>query len=223
MREEQRAINELRLKLEADRQRVAQQEADNWRETAVIRSRQKELENEVAVVERDRGILVKRAQQLELQEDQRRRNRFVILLNHDRTLENDDCDRRTLSEAYIEDSFATLSPRSVVENLTYVKADPLRFSRRSFNFVQYRHPSDRIRKHAMNNISTCIGGNKNPPPSIVQFTPPDIAPDLLPKLHQLVSSSAKPVESVLRFAEETVSAPPMARALAIRWAVSTIS
>ena len=67
----------------------------------------------------------------------------------------------------------------------------------------------------MKNISTCIGGNKNPPPTIVQFTPDDIAPDLLPKLHQLVSSSAKPAESVLRFAEETVSAPPMARALAI--------
>jgi len=91
MREEQKAINELKQKLEADRQRVSQQEADNWRETAVIRSRQKELENEVAVIERDRGVLVKRAQQLELQEDQRRRNRFVMLLNHDRTLENDDC------------------------------------------------------------------------------------------------------------------------------------
>lgn len=32
-------------------------------------------------------------------------------------------DHRTLSEAYIEDSFATLSSRAVVENLTYVKGD----------------------------------------------------------------------------------------------------
>ena len=75
----------------------------------------------VAVVQRDRGILAKRAQQLELQEDQRRRNRFVMLFNHDRTLENDDCDHRTSSEVYIEDAFATSSPRTVVENLTYVQ------------------------------------------------------------------------------------------------------
>ena len=67
----------------------------------------------------------------------------------------------------------------------------------------------------MNNIATCIGGNQNLPPNFVRFTPSDIAPDILPKLHQLVSSTAKPVESVLRFAEETVSAPPMARALAL--------
>ena len=148
MQEEQRAVNELRLKLEADRRRVAQQEADNWRETALIKSRQRELQNEVAVVQRDRGILAKRAQQLELQEDQRRRNRSVMLFNHDRTLENDDCNHRTSSEVYIEDAFATSSPRTVVENLTYVKAIPSRLSRKH-SIILFNTDTPAIRSGSM--------------------------------------------------------------------------
>jgi len=67
----------------------------------------------------------------------------------------------------------------------------------------------------MANISACIAGFKDPPPSFVQFTPLDIAPFLLPKLHQLVSTSKKPLDEVVQFTEEVVSAPPIAKALAL--------
>ena len=67
----------------------------------------------------------------------------------------------------------------------------------------------------MDNISACIAGFKDPPPTFVWFTPQDIAPDLLPKLHQLVSTSRKPLDEVLQFTEEVVSAPPVAKALAL--------
>ena len=66
----------------------------------------------------------------------------------------------------------------------------------------------------MANITSCIAGLKEPAPTFVWFTPQDIAPDLLPKLHQLVSSQ-KPLDDVVRFAEEVVSAPPVAKALAL--------
>lgn len=175
LQEDRQALENDRRKVEEEKRNVRRQTAENWRTQNLMRGHQARIEEDFAEIEAHKGVLVKRTQELELEEGLRRRN-------------------RTVSEAYIEDSFATLSPRAVVENLT--------------------HASDRIRKHAMKNVSTCIGGNKIPPPTIVQFAPDDIAPDLLPKLHQLVSSSAKPAESVLRFAEETVSAPPMARALA---------
>ena len=67
----------------------------------------------------------------------------------------------------------------------------------------------------MANISACIAGFKDPPPAFVWFTPLDIAPDLLPKLHQLLSTSEKPLDDVVRFTEEVVSAPPLAKALAL--------
>ena len=67
----------------------------------------------------------------------------------------------------------------------------------------------------MSNISACIAGFKDPPPTFVWFTPDDIAPDLLPKLHQLVSTSQKPLDDVVQFTEEVVSAPPVAKALAL--------
>ena len=67
----------------------------------------------------------------------------------------------------------------------------------------------------MANITACIAGFKDPPPSFVRFTPQDIAPDLLPKLHQLVSTSKKPLDDVVQFTEEVVSAPPIAKALAL--------
>lgn len=67
----------------------------------------------------------------------------------------------------------------------------------------------------MKNISTCIGENQNSSPPFVRFTPQDIAPYLLPKLHVLVSPSSKPISAVVQFAEESVSARPMAKALAL--------
>lgn len=77
MREEQKAVAELKLKLEADRERVAQQEAANWQATTFLNTQQQELEQQLAVIKRDKGSLAKRAQELELQADQRRLNRFV--------------------------------------------------------------------------------------------------------------------------------------------------
>ena len=67
----------------------------------------------------------------------------------------------------------------------------------------------------MANITSCIAGFKDPPPNFVWFTPQDIAPDLLPKVHQLLSTSQKPLDDVVRFTEEVVSAPPVAKALAL--------
>ena len=67
----------------------------------------------------------------------------------------------------------------------------------------------------MDNISSCISGFRDIPPTFVRFTPQDIAPDLLPKLHQLVSSSIPPLDSVIRFSEDVASAPPIAKALAL--------
>ena len=69
----------------------------------------------------------------------------------------------------------------------------------------------------MDNVSTCITGSgfNNAPPTLVRFKPDDIAPYLLPKLHQLISVPGKPVNSVMQFAEEVVSSPPMAKALAL--------
>jgi hypothetical protein len=68
----------------------------------------------------------------------------------------------------------------------------------------------------MDNISACIAGfQDSPPPSFVRFTPWDIAPDLLPKLHQLVSTSKGPLDNVVQFTEEVVSSPPIAEALAL--------
>lgn len=67
----------------------------------------------------------------------------------------------------------------------------------------------------MDNISSCINGFRNATPPLVHFKPDDIAPFLLPKLHQLVSVLPKPIDSVMQFAEDVVSCPPMAKALAL--------
>ena len=68
----------------------------------------------------------------------------------------------------------------------------------------------------MDNVSTCIigSGSKNAPPSLVRFKAEDVAPYLLPKLHQLISVPSKPDNSVIQFAENVVSSPAMAKALA---------
>ena len=47
-----------------------------------------------------------------------------------------------------------------------------------------------------------------------RFKDEDIAPHILLKLHQLISVPGQPDESVMQFAENIVSAPPMAKALA---------
>jgi hypothetical protein len=67
----------------------------------------------------------------------------------------------------------------------------------------------------MDNISYCISGFKNAVPPLVSFKAEDIAAFLLPKLHQLISVPNKPVDSVMQFAEDVVSCPPMAKALAL--------
>jgi hypothetical protein len=67
----------------------------------------------------------------------------------------------------------------------------------------------------MDNISSCINGFKEAAPPLVRFKAEDIAPFLLPKLHQLLSVPNKPVDSVMQFAEDVVSCPPMAKALAL--------
>ena len=56
---------------------------------------------------------------------------------------------------------------------------------------------------------------KECPPNFVRFTPHDIAPDILPTFHTLLSTSKGPLEDVVRFTEEVVSAPLVAKALAL--------
>ena len=69
----------------------------------------------------------------------------------------------------------------------------------------------------MDNISACIAGfpASESSSNYVRFTPQDIAPYLLHKLHQLVSTSDGPLEYELKFAETVLSAPPVAKALAL--------
>ncbi|KAG6832805.1 hypothetical protein H0H92_009424 [Tricholoma furcatifolium] len=172
---QQAAVDAQKQELANAGARVREEEAENWRATALVRSERANLEHEAAVVRRDKEFLAQQGTQLKAYEDKLRRN-------------------RTVSVAFIEDHFSTLSPSSVVQNLT--------------------NSSLAIRKHAMANISACIGGFRDAPPTFVRFTPQDIAPDILPKLHQLVSSSNKPLAQVLEFAQSVVSAPPIASALA---------
>ena len=67
----------------------------------------------------------------------------------------------------------------------------------------------------MANVSACIAGFKEAPPTFARFTPQDIAPDLLPKLQQLVSTLKRPLDEVVQFAENAVSSQPVAKALAL--------
>ena len=78
MRLEVEKLNQEKEKLEADKAAVRQNEANNWLETSRIRSDRSELENETANIRRDHLLLEKRELQIRLQEDQRRRNRFVL-------------------------------------------------------------------------------------------------------------------------------------------------
>lgn len=71
-------ISQERERIEAAKAAVRQSEANNWLETSRIRTERSELENETAIIKRDHQILEKRELQIVLQEDQRRRNRFVL-------------------------------------------------------------------------------------------------------------------------------------------------
>jgi hypothetical protein len=75
---EQERLNREMEKVEAAKAVVRQNEANNWIETSRIRTERSELENELAIVKRDHQLLEKRELQIRLQEDQRRRNRFVL-------------------------------------------------------------------------------------------------------------------------------------------------
>ena len=71
-------ISEEKDKIEADKAVVRQNEAKNWLETLRITTDRLELENERAIIKRDHQLLEEREFQVRLQEDQRRRNRFVL-------------------------------------------------------------------------------------------------------------------------------------------------
>jgi hypothetical protein len=75
---EQERLNREMEKVEAAKAVVRQEEANNWMETSRIQTQRSKLENEIAVLKRDNQLLEKRQFQISLQEDQRRRNRFVL-------------------------------------------------------------------------------------------------------------------------------------------------
>lgn len=78
MKSEQERLNKEKEKIEAAKAVVRQSEAKNWLETSRIRTDRSELENEIATIKRDQQLLEKRELQVKLQEDQRRRNRYVL-------------------------------------------------------------------------------------------------------------------------------------------------
>jgi hypothetical protein len=70
----------------------------------------------------------------------------------------------------------------------------------------------------MDNISFCINGSVEVPPSFVRFGANDIATILLPKLHELLSivvGPGAPTQLFWQFSQEIVSSPAMAKALAL--------
>ena len=70
----------------------------------------------------------------------------------------------------------------------------------------------------MDNVSFCINGPIEVPPSFIRFGATEIATLLLPKLHEIISITEGPtipIQSVQQFSEEIVSSPPMAKALAL--------
>lgn len=64
----------------------------------------------------------------------------------------------------------------------------------------------------MKNIAFCIAGRTGIPETFAPFNAKDIAPHLLPVLHQLLTAS--PTEEIYKFALSTVSTPSVALALA---------
>ena len=117
MRGELEKINKERERAEAEKAAVRQNEANNWLESSRIRRDRTEFEIKIAIIKRD---LEKRELQVREQEDQRRRNRFVLYTYQTLPLTFGALSFRRLSAAFIEDYFAALSPRAVLENLTLV-------------------------------------------------------------------------------------------------------
>ncbi|KDR76392.1 hypothetical protein GALMADRAFT_140093 [Galerina marginata CBS 339.88] len=174
-RAEQQALAMRQQQIDQQRQVVLQREATSWAEENRVQSQRRDLEHDRAVVQQERTQLAVRVQEVERLEDLRRRN-------------------RTVSEAYIEDSFAGLSPQAVVQNLT--------------------HASIRVKEHAKKNISNAISGSTHVE-HFVQLDPKSIAPFILPKLQQLVATRGKPILADIEFAENVVSSPAMAKALSL--------
>ena len=78
VRSELEKISKEKERVEAAKAVVRQSEANNWLETTRIRTDRSELENETAIIKRNQQLLEKREMQISQQEDQRRRNRFVL-------------------------------------------------------------------------------------------------------------------------------------------------
>lgn len=77
MQQQQAAIDAQKREVETASARVRQAEASNWLETTRVRTQQMEAENVAAVIRRDKASIEQRENQLRLQEDQRRRNRYI--------------------------------------------------------------------------------------------------------------------------------------------------
>jgi len=80
MERQQKSVAKEKRRLVAAKMRVDEQEATNWRETNAIRTQQADIETKQAVIKREKGMLADRERHVQLLEDQRRRNRFVIWL-----------------------------------------------------------------------------------------------------------------------------------------------
>ena len=70
-------IAQQKQKVEADAARVRNQEAQNWLETTRVDAKRRQVETEAAIIKREKRSIEERDRELRLQEDQRRRNRFV--------------------------------------------------------------------------------------------------------------------------------------------------
>lgn len=74
---QQELLNGLRQQVEQERAVVRKQEAENWLQANRLQGDRSTIQHELSVVKRDKELISKREQELQLLEDQRRRNRFV--------------------------------------------------------------------------------------------------------------------------------------------------
>lgn len=70
-------INARIQEVAADKIRVSELEEQNWLESTRLSTEKAAVNQEAAIIKRDRELIENREKQLQLQEDQRRRNRFV--------------------------------------------------------------------------------------------------------------------------------------------------
>jgi hypothetical protein len=77
-RQEQEAIDALRLQTEKQMAVAKQERATNWAERDRLMSDRRDLEHENSVLIRDQESVKRKEQQLQELENQRRRNRWVI-------------------------------------------------------------------------------------------------------------------------------------------------